>query len=65
LAPSEPVDSTAATIKDEPESEQLSAEETGGEAGGSVSNNSTSTTSYTQETATDAEQSLMKMQLRK
>lgn len=80
LAPVEQVAPTTqlaggATIKEEPDAEQLLAEDAGSE-GGSVSSSITAAASaaYQQETAaaaaaaaatTDAEQSLMKMQLRK
>jgi len=62
LAPTEPVAPTTASIKEEPESEQMLTEEAGCEGSGAGGGN---TPSFPQETATDAEQSLMKMQLRK
>lgn len=60
-APAEPVTPSAASIKEEPDSDQLPPDEAGCESGAAAA----TATGYQQEAAGDAEQSLMKMQLRK
>ncbi|XP_030555634.1 homeotic protein spalt-major [Drosophila novamexicana] len=57
MAPAEPVTPSAAPIKEEPESDRLLVDEGGDNA------SNTAATNYQHETAADAEQSLMKMQL--
>ncbi|XP_060653504.1 homeotic protein spalt-major isoform X1 [Drosophila nasuta] len=71
LAPAESVATNAASIKEDPDSQQLLADEAGceGSAAAAVTCNNNPTTTnnssagFQQESAADAEQSLMKMQL--
>ncbi|EDW13309.2 uncharacterized protein Dmoj_GI20716 [Drosophila mojavensis] len=58
-APAEPVTPSAASIKEEPDSDQLPVDEGGCDSGVAAA----PATGYQQEAAGDAEQSLMKMQL--
>lgn len=60
LAPAESVTPSAASIKEEPDSDQLLVDEGGCDSGAAPA-----ATGYQHEAAGDAEQSLMKMQLRK